>query len=759
MRKCPRILLGSLLIFCWFSAGLGAAKIESVDDILALQGDEFYRVVGDLCEGNSGVDKNFSADDELKIFSRLMKEKAYVRDGDLLTRFFGLLCRKVDRLETLPLLAREIANLPGDSYGKAFMFQSLFDAKLRLTLREWEKQPPQRAGVPPFSVSADVQLKKYPAELQLAWTEFFLAVNPYRKLMKQYMEQARDDGKIISFELNENKFWTLMVDLVSGERSAKAEEVLPYWRTGMVGTGFDSFSPLKAKATFIALVDEGRLQEAAGVVLTDWQNRGVFYEVEENRGLRARFLQHAGTWNWGSVAVGGLVDAELNDGNYEADKIRHICLEMLVESGGEHEVKLLLALAEQATDRQVTEYIKVLAKFVTPEKKDDWIDPLRQRVMACEDRPANAEPISTGMQTAIVKFICTKADANSDVNVCQAAIWAMQRWRRDDTRETLRELVMQHPSQSIAKEAAQTLKTWWDENVEVPPKSGPVRYRILVNGKLYANREITLLVCENDKSYSQSNEQTDDNGEVKVSRDYFLNRKEPVWGVIFRAKNEGPFFDIPFAVQAPLPRDDGDELLSVDISTKPLELSLGLPRELKEYAGRKITVCANGPDQGKVRRDELQAWRRFSADIAEQVATPALMTEKYHVYIRLPGAQSWNGEVDVSKNNRLKIDFKKGTDVLCRIKTTPDDPWFFPLPELFKDGMKVEDFDADYNSHTKILCGLSPGKYTLRFPSSEEWVKTGRITKEVWPAKDVSFEISEALPMEIDLGEIDLSVK
>jgi hypothetical protein len=468
-------------------------------------------------------------------------------------------------------------------------------------------------------------------------------------------------------------------------------------------------------------------------------------------------LQYAGAWNWAAVTVGGLADAELYSNDYETDQIRRNCLEMLLEGGGEAEARLLLAMAAQVTGKQLIPYIRVLAKFVTPEKKDDLIDPLRQRLMVWEERPANAEPISDETQQAIVKFICAKADANGEVEVCQAAIWEMKRWRCAGTRSALRDLVAQHPSRSIAEATAQVLKAW-DEDATVPAKLGPVRYRILINGKPYANREITVLVCESDKSYHQSNEQTDADGEVQVSRDYFLNRKMPLFGVVFKAKGEGSIgIDVAFAVQAPPMRGNGNEVVPVDVLTKPLELSLDLPRELKAYAERRMNVRANGPDMGTPRRDELQAWRWFSTDIAKQVATPELMAGKYHVTIRLPGAKFWYGEVDVSKNTMLKIDFKKGTDVTYKVKTPPGNPWFFPWPDLFKGGIKIE--NPDYDANARTYCGLSPGKYVMRFPSSEEWAKTGRIGKMTWPAKVVAFEIPEDLPMEMDLGEIDLDMK
>jgi hypothetical protein len=83
--------------------------------------------------------------------------------------------------------------------------------------------------------------------------------------MRQSAEQTREEGKVISFELNEDKFWRLVADLVSGKKVVKATDVLPYWRTGMWG-GSDYFMPMKKKAILMALIDEGRLSEAAGAV-------------------------------------------------------------------------------------------------------------------------------------------------------------------------------------------------------------------------------------------------------------------------------------------------------------------------------------------------------------------------------------------------------------------------------------------------------------------------------------------------------------
>jgi hypothetical protein len=173
VRNGSAILLGSLLVTCWFANITSAVQTKSADDILALQGNEFYRAVGELCGSDGDEARNLSLTDGLEIFSRLLKEKVYERDGDLLVRFLGILCGKVDRQEILSRLAENTLDMPGNRYEKPFMFQSLLEANLRLMLREWKKQPPQKTELPPFTVPADARLKEYRRSCDWLGQNFF----------------------------------------------------------------------------------------------------------------------------------------------------------------------------------------------------------------------------------------------------------------------------------------------------------------------------------------------------------------------------------------------------------------------------------------------------------------------------------------------------------------------------------------------------------------------------------------------------------
>jgi hypothetical protein len=158
MLKCSRIPLGSLLIFCWFSTGLSAAKIESVDDILALRGNEFYKTVWSVRFGDLG--KNLTQDDRFKIIDRMIRDKAPEQDerNVQFSMFVEDMCERVVTRRELSSLAARLEGVSTNNYLRSLWVGAFLDAELRLTLADLEKDSQKKVVLPPWNGPMDARL-------------------------------------------------------------------------------------------------------------------------------------------------------------------------------------------------------------------------------------------------------------------------------------------------------------------------------------------------------------------------------------------------------------------------------------------------------------------------------------------------------------------------------------------------------------------------------------------------------------------------
>lgn len=130
--------------------------------------------------------------------------------------------------------------------------------------------------------------------------------------------------------------------------------------------------------------------------------------------------------------------------------------------------------------------------------------------------------------------------------------------------------LLDHPSLTVAREAAAALESA-GEKADIPPKLGPVRYRIEVNGKPYAARRVEWIVSWGATSmWTSSEETTDAQGVAHLPRDMFLDKSSrPIKQVTLRSPAKLGLEDALFSVQLP-PPPDSDDVIPISVKTKPL---------------------------------------------------------------------------------------------------------------------------------------------------------------------------------------------
>jgi hypothetical protein len=593
--------------------------------------------------------------------------------------------------------------------------------------------------------------------LQRDWTIYRALTAAFQKTVKSTHEQMRQRENSISFLAHESKFWQLAIDLALSKKSVKAEDFLRYVWGDMCGTGSEYFTETQAKAVQVSLVKEGRLEEAIGALMGR-RKRGINSMREErNWTLQVRFLQIvADGWTWEQVVFGGLLESSLEPRNYDNYRLRENCLSMLVANGGEKEARLLLEFSRLAPTETLKECLAALSGFVEQEPiltKDGG----EIHMGAGRYGRVGGGVIGKETQGEIAQFICSKADANDDLELSEAVLSALRYMSRADTKGALRTLV-NHPSKKVAGGAAEILRLM-GEVVAVPKKAGPVKYRLLVNEKPNANREMYWTIVSGSGGGTGSWQKTDADGVLEISRDHFLNRERPAKRIFAQNSNISETDTPMFAVELPLP-SGGDEVTAINIPATAFDLNLVLPRELPEFLGQKMRLRMNYQSGEKDYSYELEPRFNMTLAVAGQIHFPALMPGKYQVTLSVPGTTGWRGEIDVvAKESRVVL--SKATDVKCKLK--PPQNWpptasFYPQANLLRDGKICNNERPVTEDRMYVYQALLPGKYTLRFSSSTEMIKAGysEIYEKIpLAAKSIGFEVSEDLPMELDLGEID----
>jgi hypothetical protein len=288
--------------------------------------------------------------------------------------------------------------------------------------------------------------------------------------------------------------------------------------------------------------------------------------------------------------------------------------------------------------------------------------------------------------------------------------------------------------------------------VAVPAKLGPARYGILVNGKPVPDLSLQWAVVSGHSARISESTTTDD-GILEIDRALFLDSRRPVQSVKVRSSALSTLAHPWFEATLP-PPPASDEVVPVNAVVNPLRVKLDLPRPPADFSGKTMEVTLEGVRDSQESPGGYWGSAKISLPVSKTVEFERLMPGRYQFILRLPGAVSWTGELEVGKTPERSVSLQRGSDVKYTLTGFPD--WALPVmtPELLKDGKKIP---VDWDYQGKFLCGIPVGDYVLRFPSSADLRRRfqDRLREgEEFPGVEVPFSVRADSPVTIDLGEI-----
>ena len=650
---------------------------------------------------------------------------------------FETACRRAQPDE-IQKLAGIFEAFPADSYYKAKLFSALANAWLS---REVPAQLSERPEFPQPTTPVPSALAAYPKDLREAAERDLQVATPFQSLT----EDRKPGESSTDYQTHEPDYWKLISQLLAKKDGPFTEKFLAYRWGGWCGTGSDQFRDPQSFALLMALVADKRWAEAAGAAL----NMTPSGEV----GGALRVLS-ACVPDPEKVVIGGLAAIDLGPKNYRIESRRATLLALLLCLPGDARVETLTRLAALAPPEALPMYFRTLGKIVRKEMPPPDENGSIHVVFGWGTSGDNldtitANPAGEGAQQIAMDFLCSQATPKLSVEAAESLARIFHEKRRLESIPALRRL-LDHPSMSVAKEAAEALE-YLGQKVEIPAKLGPVRYSIRVNGTPFANSKVNWTVQRCSTS-TGSEVMTDAAGVIEVPRDYFLDEAtEPVQSVSLRAVSMAGPADPWFGVLLPVP-PASDDMIPVEVKTVSLRVELPLPRPKEEMKTMEVVLW--GLQDAETQKIGFWSPAKFQLPVSESLDFKMLMPGVYRAEIRISGAKSWTGELRAGKAATFTVPLQRASDVKFTLVLPKGWQVNAVLPELWKDGKRIS---ADWDYEKQFFQGVPEGKYHLNIPSSEAVRKHVRgllPDGPEFPGTDVPFEVGPDSPSEINLGEI-----
>jgi len=326
------------------------------------------------------------------------------------------------------------------------------------------------------------------------------------------------------------------------------------------GSGSEYFVLPQSRLLVMALAADQRWTEAAGAAMA------VMPSVDAEGSLR---LLEACVGDPLRVIIGGLAYFDLGPQRFLTLKLRATLLGFLLRSPGDSRVQALTDLAAHAPVEALPLYFMALGKFVPSSAA---LDPAKkigtyERWGGRNLDGITARPASAVAQKQALDFLCSRASPDLPIEAAKSLVGVFHAKPPPEALPALRRL-LDHPSLTVAKEAAAALESA-GQKADIPPKLGPVRYRIEVDGKPYATRPVEWILSWGSASIWLE-ETTDAQGVAHLPCDLFLDKSpRPIEGVTLRSPPVPGPEDALFSVQLP-PPPDSDDVIPVSVKTKPL---------------------------------------------------------------------------------------------------------------------------------------------------------------------------------------------
>ena len=626
-------------------------------------------------------------------------------------------------------------SFPGDSYYKRKLFS---DLAFVWTLLEVPTQLPDWPEFPQCTTALPSAPSGYPQDLREATKRYLQVAAPFQSLI----DARKPDKTWTDYQTHKADYWKLITQLLAKKDGPFTDKFLAYRWGGWCGTGSNQFSEPHSIALLMALVADERWAEAAGAALS------VAPRGEIGGALR---VLSACVPDAEKVVVGGLALIDLGPKEYRIESRQATLLALLLCLPGDRRVGMMTRLAALAPPEALPVYFRALGKFVRKGAPPSDRNGVSRGWGTSSDNfdTISAESTGEGARKVALDFLCSQASPKLPVGAAETLAMIFHEKRRPESIPALR-CLLDHPSMSVAKEAAEALE-YLGQKVEIPAKLGPVRYSIRVNGAPYANRKINWTVKRGSTSIG-SEVTADAAGVIELPRDMFLDQSAaPVQSVALRSVSMATPADPWFGVLLPAP-PASDDIIPVEVKTASLRVELPLPRPKEELKTMEVVLW--GLQDAETKKIGFWSPAKLQLPVSEALDFKMLTPGVYRAEIRIPGATSWTGELRAGEAPTFTVPLQRASDV--KFTLVPPSGWHVSAfkPELWQDGKRLSS-DWDYDKH--FFHGVPEGQYVLHIPSSEEVRKLVRGLLPDGPefaGSDVPFEVGPDSPAEINLGEI-----
>jgi len=644
---------------------------------------------------------------------------------------FQIACGRIDE-RRLPELVEIFRMIPPDDLQKPEFFMPLGQAWLRLMVPEKLEKRPKFPGV-----AEEVKFPKdFPTAQKAAVRRYLAVMAKFQKCTRRPWEKA---GK--SFLSHQAEYWQLVESMLDSGKGPFSERLLEYNWGGWCGTGSEIFTFPQMTALTMAFAMDGKWEEAAGAALSV---QGV------DVGGAMRVLR-ACVEDSQTVVLGGLASAEVDPGGFFYGQTS--LLAMLLDSPGDSRVRGLMSVAVCASGYNQAQDFKALGMLAREEPEERYGmsgSPLFGGGGLSE---ARVRPLDKEEREKVKAFLCSRKVSELSISGAEELVSVLGDSEWPGAVSALRGL-LDHPSASVAESAARQLKSA-GITVQVPPKLGPVRCRLTVDGKPYAGKRVQWSISWNEMG--TSGEVTSDaEGIVDVPRSHFIDKTAAsIRAFGLHSMDLKEISDPWFGVKLPLPPAN-DQVIPVEVKTAPVRVRLPEVRPAAELEGKFIEVVVNARTWQERPSLGFHCVNGVNVPVARDFVLN-LASGEYNIEARLPGATAWGGQFEGGRETEVTLPIVRASTVRYAFKMPEGWPDYAASPDFMHDGKPAP---ADHIAEQQVIQGVREGKYMLHFPSSDELRQRDEYWKELkapdFKGTDVPVEVKADSPLEIDLGEIVL---
>ncbi len=721
-----RFYLAICLFLPFFVSNGEAQERKSIEGILSLVGKEFYRETQNYAYSCLWQACSEDVSQFWRLFDQLEKQsdKDQTIESLLATEYLVNAILKYGSEVDYDKLLSIYQTIPADSNRHSAFMDALSEYWIKQELIKILDEPnPQGVIVPSSDEPLPQHLANAPQELQNAWRLYQGVMSAFEKELENYK-----DKYWIHTQLNWSVFYGVIADFLEGREKNAVGKMLPFEWGGWCGTGSDQLLVPKYRTIWMAFLKDRNYLISIGAFMTFMNEARYSYqwkrdEAGEDFYLRQKFIEKSGM-DWEKIFIGAVLDKQSHHlttlGTYGSTQAAEYLSQLLTLDFMDESAK--------------SDYMRANAAFITP----GCIVGNYGTFSSADITRKSQEVIPESVQKNLLVALTSQVHQEASSETMDALSHLLTKLCRQETKDALWQ-ILNSPYPEARKRAVMTLQAM-GEKAELPKDEGPVNIRLLVNGSPLANTDVWWTLPRDTQSTVSSTARTNQNGQLSLKRDYFVNPKmKPKLTIeINKMKShQDIFFHHTMDEFVNL-----DQPVEINLKTTSLILDLHLPRKQEYYKDKTISIFLyyDKPSSYITAEGESKSisyYRVIGEDlhmpVSSQLAFPHLSAGKYQLTVFVPGSAVW-AQTDIELNEEAKtltVDLEPGADLKFEVVAPGEDKRdpYVSYDLLTEDGHKPQTdnhWPVHYDYRTKSYRGLPQGKYVLTILSSEEKEKKQR---------------------------------